>query len=260
MSANVSKGAAGPGGGPFAPEAQSVLVSYLEANRRFMASRSRAEGSDPLVSRLGRKVVPQKLRFSARLAATHLFSGRERRKARTLALQRPLLLHLGSQKTRKDRWVNVDLVGYPVDLAWDFTRPLPFPDARVDAIFLEHVLEHFTLDEGLALVRETHRLLRADGVLRVGVPDAEAYIRAYVDSDGFLHQMRPLAPTSLLAIQELFYWPGHATMYDFETLALLIEAAGFDHVERCRFGESRMDPCPDSEHRKEETLYVEAVR
>jgi hypothetical protein len=72
--------------------------------------------------------------------------------------------------------------------------------------------------------------------------------------------VRPLAPTRLLAVQELFYWPGHATMYDFETLRLLIAAAGFEAVERGGFGDSRIDPCPDSEHRREETLYVEAIR
>ena len=205
-------------------------------------------------------MIPQTLRFPVRLAATRLVSSRERRKARALARRRPLLLHLGSQKMRKEGWVNVDLVGYPVDLAWDFARPFPFPDMRVDAIFLEHVLEHFTLEQGLALVQEAHRLLKPGGVLRVGVPDAETYLRAYVDSDGFLNRMRPLAPTRLLAVQELFYWPGHATMYDFETLGLLIAAAGFEAVERGRFGDSRIDRCPDSEHRREETLYVEAVR
>jgi SAM-dependent methyltransferase len=225
-----------------------------------MASLSGAAGPNSLVSRIGRKVVPAALRFPARLAATKIVSTRERRRARNFASRSPLLLQLGSQKIRKEGWVNVDLLGYPVDLAWDLTHPLPLPDAQVDAIFHEHLLEHFTLEQGLAVMREAHRLLKRGGVMRVGVPDAEAYIRAYVDSDGFLARMRPLAPTRLLGLQELFYWPGHLTMYDFQTLELVLAAAGFAKIERRQFGDSRIEPCPDSEHREAETLYVEAVK
>jgi hypothetical protein len=75
------------------------------------------------------------------------------------------------------------------------------------------------------LIGESFRVLRHGGVLRIGVPDAASYIRA---------------------------------MRDTETLTLLFQAAGFpDPVDRS-FGERRLAPVPDSEHRRLETLYVEA--
>jgi hypothetical protein len=49
-------------------------------------------------------------------------------------------------------------------------------------------------------------------------------------------------------------------MYDFETLALLLRAAGFDRPEQRAFGETALEPPPDSTHRRAETLYVEARR
>jgi hypothetical protein len=36
--------------------------------------------------------------------------------------------------------------------------------------------------------------------------------------------------------------------------------AGFEVIEQRDFGASRLSPCPDSEHRRPETLYVEAVK
>jgi hypothetical protein len=64
----------------------------------------------------------------------------------------------------------------------------------------------------------------------------------------------------MLALQELFYYPGHHTMYDLETLVLVLRAAGFSNPDRRGFGETDLDPAPDSPHRRDETLYVEARR
>jgi len=57
-----------------------------------------------------------------------------------------------------------------------------------------------------------------------------------------------------------FYGHGHRTMYDFETLALLCHAAGFETVEQRPFGESAVQPCPDHEWREWDSLYVEMVK
>jgi predicted SAM-dependent methyltransferase len=213
---------------------------------------------DPAAKRLARRLFPAPLRMGPRLVATRALRPRERR--RFAALPRPLRLHLGSGNEHKDGWVNVDLAGYPVEAAWNLAQRLPLPDGTVEAVFHEHLLEHLTLEEGFAFCIESHRLLRPGGVLRIGVPDAGAAVRSYVEDGAFLERVRPGRPTSMLALQELFYYPGHRTMYDFETLSLLLRAAGFRYPERRTFGDTALDPPPDSEHRRDETLYVEAAR
>jgi predicted SAM-dependent methyltransferase len=239
--------------------APATLDGYLaeraEERRRTFAPKP----GEPAARRLAKRVFPAPLRMSPRLAATRALRSRERR--RLAELPRPLRLHLGSGNEHKDGWVNVDLAGYPVEAAWNLARPLPLPDGSVEAIFHEHLLEHLMLEEGLAFCRECHRLLRPGGVLRIGVPDAGAAARSYAGDPGaFLEQARPGRPTAMLALQELFYYPGHRTMYDFETLALLLRAAGFDRPEQRAFGETALEPPPDSTHRRAETLYVEARR
>lgn len=51
--------------------------------------------------------------------------------------------------------------------------PLRFEDGQFDYIFAEHFLEHLFLDEALHLVDEACRLLRAGGVVRFVLPDAD---------------------------------------------------------------------------------------
>jgi predicted SAM-dependent methyltransferase len=236
-------------------EAQHKLAWYLAE------SSARPKAGESLLRRVVKAVVPTPLRPEVRRIATSLLMIRERRRALNMARSTPLRLHLGSGRSPKLGWINLDLFGDRVDLAWDLCRPLPFQGGSVDAVFQEHLLEHFTLEKGLALTGQCYRVLKPGGVLRIGVPDAKAYARAYVhDGGGPIASVRPGRPTRLLALQEVFYRHGHRTMYDFDTLALVCNAAGFETVERRRFGDSRLVPCPDSEHRRRETLYVEAVK
>jgi len=217
--------------------------------------------ADSVARRAARLVLPRPLRAPARRFLTDAVEIRERRKVATLASRYPLQFHLGSGGTPKSGWVNVDLVGDPVDLAWNCERRLPFSDATVDALFHEHLLEHLPLKGGLDLSIECYRLLKPGGILRVGVPDVARLLRSWLDqSDEFVQSVRPGRPTPFLAVQEVFYCCGHRTLYDFETLALLCRAAGFEVIEQRDFGDSRLSPCPDSEHRRSETLYVEAVK
>jgi predicted SAM-dependent methyltransferase len=240
-------------------EALRVLDGYLSSRaaerQRLFAPRP----DEPAAKRVAKRLFPTPLRMGPRLIATRAVRSRER--GRLSRRPRPLRLHLGSGNEHKEGWVNVDLAGYPVEAAWNLARPLPLPAGVAEAIFHEHLLEHLTLDQGLAFCVESHRLLRPDGILRVGVPDAGAAARSYAgDGGAFLEHVRPGRPTAMLALQELFYYPCHRTMYDFETLALLLRAAGFRAPEKREFGETDLDPPPDSPHRREETLYVEARR
>lgn len=210
---------------------------------------------------MGRKLVPARARFRARMLATNLMTPLERRRAVKLQSRSPLLIHPGSQNAHKAGWVNIDLAGYPVELRWNLVRSLPFAAGKTDAVFHEHLLEHFSLTEGLVLAQDWHRVLKPGGVLRIGVPDAGAYMSSYSEPGGeTLRTLRPEAATRLLAVSALFYWPHHLTMYDFETLQLLLTAAGFEQIERREFGDTRLALSPDSPHRRDETLYVEAVK
>ena len=212
------------------------------------------------LKRLARRVVPAKVRPFAARTVTDALRPRERRRAQGLTAA-PLRLHLGSAGSVKQGWVNVDFAGHPTELAWNLLRPLPFPDETADAVFHEHVLEHFSLSDGLRLIDDSFRVLRPGGVLRVGVPDAGAYAHSYTRGGaGVIEGVRPGRPTPMMALAEIFYSHGHRWMYDAETLAYVMSAAGFTSVAERPFGESAISPAPDSESRRDETVYVEGTR
>jgi predicted SAM-dependent methyltransferase len=241
-------------------EARRRLEDHLAATEARLTDH-RPSDADTWTVALGRRLVPSRARFRARLLATDLLTPLERRRAAGLTNRRPLLLHPGCQNVPKEGWLNIDLAGYPVELRWNLLRPLPLPEKSADAVFHEHLLEHFSLRDGLFLAEDWHRVLKPGGILRIGVPDAGAYVGSYSHADGeTLSSLRPEAATRMLAVSALFYWPHHLTMYDFETLELLLNAAGFEQVARREFGDTQLAQCPDSPHRRAETLYVEAVR
>jgi predicted SAM-dependent methyltransferase len=56
---------------------------------------------------------------------------------------------------------------------------LPFPANYFDAVYSSHVLEHFTLEQAISLLREALRVLKPGGVIRIVVPDLEATVQEY---------------------------------------------------------------------------------
>jgi predicted SAM-dependent methyltransferase len=213
------------------------------------------------LSRAIGKAIPQSLRPAARVFATKAIRPWQRRRAKQLAAQSPLRLNLGCGTLRLDGWVNIDLVGLPVDLAWSILTPFPFDDDSVDSIFHEHVLEHIPGYDGFVFLKNCHRVLKPGGIMRIVVPDASRYIASYFDPEHrFIRDFRGERPTAMLALQEEFYSFGHRAVYDHETVALFCKVIGFSKIESKAFGESALVPCPDSEWRVHDSCYTEVVK
>ena len=241
--------------GAAAPNGMS-LQEYLDAQ-------AAAGGSSTIpFSDLLRPFMSAAVRLRAKQAATAAVVPISRRRAISQSAgpdRSSLKLHLGSGGNNLAGWVNVDLVGARADVAWDLRRPLPFADRAASAVFLEHVLEHMTVADGMAVLRHAFRVLTPGGVIRVGVPDAGLYARSYVGGDGAIDELRPGRPTRMLALGEVFQEHGHVSAWDGETLALVVDAVGFTGAEVMPGGTSRIAPAPDSPERIPESVYVEAV-
>jgi predicted SAM-dependent methyltransferase len=236
-------------------DARDRLARYLAAAPRGTYS------SDAPLKRLTKRLIPLSLRNEVQRRLTDMVRVQSRATARRLARRRPLQLHLGSATTPREGWVNIDMFGHPVDLAWNLNHPLPFSGGTVDAIFHEYVLTCFPPREALNLITDSYRLLRPGGILRISVADPEQYVRAWLERDAaFLGEVSPGRPTPLIAILDVFYSYTNRWMYDFESIALLCNAAGFTRVEQRTFGDSRIVPCPDGEHRRRGSLIVEAIK
>ena len=241
--------------GDAGPDAMN-LQEYLDAQA--------AAGGHSTIpfSDLVRPFMSASVRLRAKQAVTLAMLPLARRNARgqtAHSTAASLKLHLGSGGNNLPGWINIDLAGARADVAWDLRRPLPFADRSANAVFLEHVLEHMTVAEGMAVLRHAFRVLAPGGIIRVGVPDAGLYARSYVGGDGAIDELRPGRPTRMLALGEVFQEHGHVSAWDGETLALVVDAVGFTGAKVMPGGTSQIDPAPDSPDRIPESVYVEAV-
>jgi hypothetical protein len=161
-------------------------------------------------------------------------------------------LHVGCGDTLLPGWVNLDL--HPAPLAWNVRWGLPCGDGSVRHLYAAHLLEHlFYPREAGAFLRECRRVLRADGVLRIVVPDIAQYIAAYGKGDAAFFASRretwhwwPADATPLehflgyagVGPDPLWLADAHKFGYDFETLAKLLRQSGFTTVTRSGFDAS----------------------
>ena len=92
-------------------------------------------------------------------------------------------LNLGCGQRFHSDWENVDfLPGGSSVRTHDLRKGIPFPDLSFDVVYHSHVLEHFSKVEGMQLLRQCHRVLRVDGIVRVAVPDLEQIARLYLEA------------------------------------------------------------------------------
>jgi len=180
-------------------------------------------------------------------------------------------LDLGCGAHTHEQFINVDYNWNPgVDICWDITRGLPLPSEAVIGIFSEHCLEHLSLADGDAALRECWRLLKPGGTLRLSVPDGELYLTRYVqikngDTDVVLPNSQKDAFDGLYApmmsVNRIFRAHGHQFMYDFETVAHLLRKNRFVDIRRESFRCGRdVNLLLDREARAMESLYVEASK
>ena len=142
---------------------------------------------------------------------------------------------------RKVRLFKVDWD--PGILIHDLRRRFPFKDNTVDVIYASHCLEHFTKDQGMQFLRECHRVLKTNGILRVVVPDLAALIAKYangeIPADEFVEKLVAI-PTSLnrgclkRLFANLIAFP-HKCMYDEKTLLNKLRMVGFQANQRKAF-------------------------
>lgn len=187
------------------------------------------------------------------------------------------LVNFGAGPAGKPGWINVDAFeAKGVNCVWDCRYSLPLPGNSVRGIFTEHFLEHLDYQtDAPAFLKECLRIMQPGAVIRIIVPDAGAFLRAYCAPDwddmiklrlsgedrkdigyGIVYQ------TKMQVVNVLFrQFDEHKYAYDFETLRDLLVNVGFSEVTHGEFGVSRLPELAiDMAWRSRESLYVEASK
>ena len=163
-------------------------------------------------------------------------------------------LQIGASDNLLPGWLNTDLSPWAAGTCFlDASKDFPFPDETWDYIFCEHVIEHLSFEDGLAMLRRCFRALRPGGTLRMSTPNLAAFVGMYNNNDERSeryvrwcvdrpeHKLPAGKYSPVVAINTMLSGFGHRFVYDLATLMEALENAGFDSIIVCESGKSE-DP------------------
>jgi len=136
----------------------------------------------------------------------------------------------------------------------NLTKPLPFADDSIEAIFSSHVLEHLFMDEVEKLIVEFYRTLQKGGVCRVVVPDLEKIITKYDVNDprAFLTDIFEISKRGEVK-------NSHHCGFTGSFLIKLFKEAGFS---KCDIYDYQLGSCPDIDQldTRPGSIFFEAIK
>jgi predicted SAM-dependent methyltransferase len=181
-----------------------------------------------------------------------------------------LLVNIGCGKLFKSNWINLDRQVSPGVYYANLVKGIPMPAQSVRHIHCEHFLEHLEYAQARIFLAECYRVLQAGGSLRLIMPDAGKYLRAYGREDGqFFERLKDLGgavepfKTRMEIINQMFRMGGdHRFAWDFETLSLALRECRFNTVKLSSVHdvEREFDIDGDDWWRSFESLYVNASK
>lgn len=180
----------------------------------------------------------------------------------------------GCGKCAPENWINFDisptlrlekipLIGklfvrkewgaYPKNVkVGDILKGLPnIKENSCEAVFCSHVLEHLHFYDLQTALKNTHKILKNGGTFRCVVPDMEFFVNHYIENKKKADKTacHRLVLGTLMAydsppksfsqkISKIFGNSKHLWNYDFDSLALELEKAGFKDIRRAEFNDS----------------------
>ena len=135
-------------------------------------------------------------------------------------------LHLGCGSRYIEGFIHIDLIdNYDhINHITSVDNLTMYPDNSVDLIYCSHVLEHFKRSHVPAVLKEWYRVLKPAGLLRLSVPDFEKLIEVYLKYEDLKLIIGPLYGRQ---DHELNI---HYTTFDYPSLCVLLQEAGFKNV------------------------------
>lgn len=137
----------------------------------------------------------------------------------------------------------------------DLGHSISFQDKSVDYVYSSHFLEHLFEKQGEQLLKETYRILKPGGTVRVCVPDLTYAIELYRKGE----KERMLRDYFFVEDMGSFL-ARHKYMYDFELLSKALRAAGFEDITQCSYRKGEVPDIELLDNRPDETLFVEATK
>ncbi|MFT5452216.1 MAG: putative SAM-dependent methyltransferase [Enterobacterales bacterium] len=135
-------------------------------------------------------------------------------------------LHIGAGEVNVQGWVNVDGRKFEhthfVSDGFDLKE---FSDNSIEEIYLCHVLEHFSFQDGENLLKYFRTKIMVGGVLRISVPNFDALVTAYKANGDDVESIK----SALMGGQNYDY-NYHKAIFNKKSLALMLKQCEFSEA------------------------------
>ena len=154
------------------------------------------------------------------------------------SLKSPVRICIGESRVL-DGWLSTN---YQI-LAKNFLDATKYYGSECcENIFADNVIEHLDRESGALLVARAYDALSPGGILRITTPDLKSIATKYLEGlpedvvqiaeDLTEHNLDIRTPSDLLRITYAAFGHHKGMIYDFDSLKLLLESAGFSHVTK----------------------------
>ena len=157
-------------------------------------------------------------------------------------------LQIGCGRNSLEGWLNT---GISLRESWegvymDAGKRFPLPDDSFQYVYSEHLFEHLTYRQAVRMLKESYRVMKPGGVIRIATPDLRFLLGLYQEQEKPIHKeyieysakVGGLPPTPVYVINHFHTAWGHQIIYDKETLSDLLVKVGFKDVCSCEVGKS----------------------
>lgn len=165
-------------------------------------------------------------------------------------------LHIGSGGNEFVDWLNSDLLPENSRIALiDVSKIIPIESSSFDYVYSEHVFEHLNFFEQLNYFRETYRILKPGGKMRIATPNFDFLIHLTNTENSDIEKrylswnmnrfLKPItqelgnkADKKIYVINNYFKDWGHQLIHNKSSFINLISITDFKDVIECNVGTS----------------------
>ena len=157
-------------------------------------------------------------------------------------------LQIGCGANHLEGWLNtgISIEECRAGIYLNAGNRFPFLDNTFGYIFSEHLFEHLSYPQAMNMLKESYRVLKPGGVMRVATPNLRFLLGLYQEPEKPLHKRYieytakngGIPPTAVFVINRFHTAWGHQIVYDAETLTDLLEQVGFKDVRPCEVSHS----------------------
>lgn len=152
------------------------------------------------------------------------------RKKKLSNFKAPYKLHLGCGNIGIPEYCNVDVMHtIGVDIVDDIRALKKFPAGSASEIYACHVLEHFSHDEIIPILKRWFEVLAPGGVIRISVPDLDRIVKIYADNPKHFNTPGNSPWVGLIYGGQSTPYDYHKTGFNFCWLSNLMRQCGFEN-------------------------------